>query len=389
MRGESGSSVGLGPSGLTPGSQPASSGTLAPTVPGPSRPGDSEDPTTIGAGLLTVLLTLAGWTAVPLFLRHFSYSIDAWTSNGWRYGFSAFLWLPLVIACASRRTLPARIWRAALIPSLFNCAGQICFTWGHYRIDPGLLTFGLRLQIVFVAIGAAVLFASERRVVRSPGFIIGIVLVFGGTVGTVVLGEGLGEAATMSGVTLAGAAGLFFACYGLSVRYFLHGMSPMVAFAVISQYTAIGMVGLMLALGDQMGATALSLPGDQFLLLLFSAVIGIALGHVFYYISIAKLGVAVSSGIIQLQPFTVGVASYFLFQEVLTGLQWLSGSLAVLGAAIILWVQHRVTRRARHAKRQAAEVAAAEERARGASSVESSEAGPVGGDTEPVSPARR
>jgi drug/metabolite transporter (DMT)-like permease len=292
-------------------------------------------------GIFTILFTLIGWASVPLFLKHFSYAIDAWTSNGWRYGFSALLWLPVVVIGVWARNLPAGLWRAAVIPSIFNAAGQIAFTWGHYKIDPGLLSFGLRAHIIFVTIGAALFFASERRIIWSPGFMIGLGMVAGGTAGTIILGEGFGEQATVFGVTLAILAGLLFACYALSVRYYMRGINAIVAFAAISQYTAGAMIVLMLILGDRMGAAALDLGGGQFALLLISAVIGIALGHVFYYMSINRLGVAVSSGVIQLQPFLVVTGSFFLFGEKLTHWQLLSGMIAIAGAAVILSVQHR------------------------------------------------
>jgi drug/metabolite transporter (DMT)-like permease len=83
----------------------------------------------------------------------------------------------------------------------------------------------------------------------------------------------------------------------------------------------------------------------NFTLLLVSAVIGIALGHVFYYMSIARLGVAVTTGVLQVHPFTVAVASYFVFGEVLSAPQWVSGSIAVVGALMMLGVQRRLTRR--------------------------------------------
>ncbi|MHC4165165.1 MAG: EamA family transporter, partial [Planctomycetota bacterium] len=98
-------------------------------------------------GALTIMLTLLGWSSVPLFLRHFAESIDAWTSNGWRYGFSALLWAPVLLVAVSRRRLPAGLFRAAIVPSCINAMGQVSFTWAHYKIDPGLLTFGLRSQM--------------------------------------------------------------------------------------------------------------------------------------------------------------------------------------------------------------------------------------------------
>lgn len=306
-----------------------------------------------GLAIFLIVATLIGWSSVPLFLKHFSHSIDAWTSNGWRYGFSALLWAPVLVYGLMRSSLPKGLWRAAVVPSLFNCAGQVCFTWAHYKIDPGLLTFGLRMQIVFVALGAYMLFPSERRIIRTPSYLLGAVTVFGGTIGTILLAPAVvkGSASDIHtatyafGVALAIGSGLFFACYALSVRHSMHGTRPTVAFAAISQYTAAAMVVLMLALGDRRGATALDLPGVQMMWLLISAVIGIALGHVFYYAAIARLGVAISSGVVQLQPILVAAASFVLFDEAMTPAQLVSGGVAILGAGVMLSVQHTLARR--------------------------------------------
>jgi drug/metabolite transporter (DMT)-like permease len=162
--------------------------------------------------------------------------------------------------------------------------------------------------------------------------------------------------ARVVGVALSIAAGGLFACYALSVRKFMVGVNSILAFAAISQYTALAMVGLMLGLGVAYGLPALPaawigadagwLPDDAltvtgFWLLLASSVIGIALGHVAYYMAINRLGVAVASGVIQLQPFVVSIASLVIFKELLTGGQWVAGAVAVAGAGSMLWSQHR------------------------------------------------
>ncbi len=314
---------------------------------------DSHDSSALretSVGVLTVVLTLAGWSVTPLFIKYFADHIDAWTSNGWRYGFAALLWSPLLVAGALRGSLPKGLWRAAMVPALVNACGQVCFTLAHYQIGPGLLTFGLRSQMVFVAVGAALLFPAERLVVRSPAFLGGVALVMIGTVGTIAFGAGGGGDADGSyalGVGLAIGSGAGFAAYGLAVRKYMHDIPTLVAFAAISLYTAVAMIGLMLPLASRMGAGALDMSATQFAVLLLSSVIGIALGHVLYYISIKRLGVAVSTGVIQLQPVCVSVLSYFMFSEVLNLAQWASGGLAIAGAVLMLWIQHSLRRAAR------------------------------------------
>lgn len=304
-------------------------------------------------GLATIVLTLASWTAVPLMLRHFATSeggqplIDGWTANGWRYGFSALIWLPAIILGLARNRLPAGIWKMALIPAAFNTAAQVCFGLAPYFIDPGLMTFSLRLQIVFVTVGAMLMFPAERRVIRSRGYLTGIGLVVIGTCITLFANpEGLGGG-TATGVGLAVGAGLLYGAYALSVRKCLHGVNPITAFAAISIYTAIGMVSLMIFFGARSGGVVLSLSAGSISLLALSSLIGIGLGHTLYFYSIGRLGLAVSTGVVQLQPITVSIASLFVFGEKLTAIQWASGIVAITGAGIMLWTQHAMmTKRA-------------------------------------------
>ncbi len=320
-------------------------------------------------GVMMIVLTLVGWSSVPLFLRHFAEQIDPWTSNGWRYGFSAVVWLPVLAWAMVHGRVPRGLWKAALVPSIVNAAGQVCFTYAHYRIDPGLLTFGLRTQILFVAIGAWIMFPKERAIIRTPGYIAGALLLIVGMVAVISMdapvengaGRALADSVTgaawgsfdayVTGVALALGSGLLFASYGLAVRKFMEGVNSVIAFAAICQLTALIMVALMFAFGQKAGATVFDMATDQFFLLLLSALIGIAIGHVFYYMSIARLGIAVSAGVLQLQPFLVAIGSFMLFNEVLSTGQWLGGCIAVSGALLMLGMQWRLSRKTRSLER--------------------------------------
>lgn len=312
---------------------------------------DAKAPPGLGLGLVTVISTLLGWSSIPLFLRYFTNDIDAWTANGWRYGLSALLWLPPLLIGWRRATLPAGLWKAALIPSLWNVPAQVMFGLAPYYVEPGLMTFALRFHIVFLALGAILMFPAERRVIRSPGFLIGIGLVLAGTLGTISLKEGgLGDGSA-TGVAICIAAGGLYACYALAVRKYMMGINPLTAFAAVNQLTGLGLVGVMLVMARSRatgqwdgGASVLGLSAGMIGLLALSAAIGIGLGHTFYFLSIKRLGLAVSSAVVQLQPVVTSIASYFIFDEVLSALQWSTGGVALLGAGIVLWTQHRATR---------------------------------------------
>ncbi len=246
------------------------------------------------------------------------------------------MWLPLLVVGWRRGTLPEGIWRRALVPAVVNCAGQVCFALTPYYIGPGLAGFLLRISLVVSTAGALVLFVDERVLVRSVVFWGGMGLVVAGSIGTVVLGVAPIEGATAVGIALGLAAGAFFGLYGLSVQYWMRGIPAATSFSAISLYTAVGMVTLMLLFGESRGAEAFELSLGNWGILVVSALIGIALGHVFYYAAMARLGVAVASAVIQLAPFLGGAASVVIFHEVLTVGQWVSGLVLLVGAWFLL-----------------------------------------------------
>ena len=289
-----------------------------------------------GGGIFYIFATLIGWASVLLFLKYLAGSIDAWTANGWRYGLSAVMWLPLVLAHTFRRTLPPRMWQRALLPALFNAAGQICFGLAPYFIGAGFAAFLIRISVVTAMVGAFVLFADERVLLRNPWFWVGLVLVVGGSAGTVLFrGEGLGQG-TMLGVALGAGAGICYGAYSVSVRYFMHGVSSMLSFGVIALYTAVILVAAMLLFARGRGGDVRQLTAFGWAMLGLSALVGIAVGHVFYYSAIARLGVAISNGILQMAPFLTAVGSYLLFGEVLTTGQWVCGATLFVGAVVLL-----------------------------------------------------
>lgn len=299
-----------------------------------------------------IVLTLIGWTSIPNFLRWFKNDIDPWTANGWRYGFSALMWLPVLLLAWRRNTLPPGLFKKALIPSFFNIFAQICFGIAPYYVSPGLMTFSMRIQIIFVTLGAVIMFPAERRVIRTPGYIIGAIMVVGGTLAVILFKEGgIAQSGTLPngdnpllGIGLSVSAGLLYAGYALAVRKFMHGLPAFTAFSAVSQYTGAALVLAMLLFGDRMGMTLLDLSGFKIGMVLLSAIIGIGLGHTLYYASISRLGLAVSSGVVQLQPITVSLVAWWLLGEQLTPLQWITGVIAIIGAGIILVTQHRMAR---------------------------------------------
>lgn len=290
----------------------------------------------LSTGALCLLLTLLSWSTVPLFIRHIHQDVDFWTNNGWRYGASALFWLPALAWAAWHRRLPTSIWRDALVPAVANIAGQTAFTAAFHEMNPGLVTFGLRTQLIWVAIGAYLLVPGERHIITSARYLLGAAILVAGII-LILLGGDLSlDGFNLKGSVLSVLCAVGYGAYGLSVRRFMNRYHPVIAFAVICQVTAAGLLALMLVYGREHGFYVPSLDADTLWELGISAFIGIAIGHIFYYISIARLGVVITSGVLQLQPFLVSAASFYMFGERFQWWQWIAGAVAVVGAYLML-----------------------------------------------------
>lgn len=287
-------------------------------------------------GAVTVILTLLGWSTVPLFLRELGHRIDPWTNNGWRYGFSAMLWLPWIVWVWKSGRLRKGIWKSALWPSVANIFGQMCFTAAFVELDPGLVTFCLRTQLIFVALMAWFMFPVERELMKTARYLVGVAMLVIGMAPVLLGGDVAWEGSNLLGITYAMGSAVGYACYGIFVRKHMVHDHPITAFSVIAQETALGLLVLMVVFGRESGGYVPQLSSSDLWMLGVSAIIGIAIGHVFYYTSIARLGVSVTSGVLQLQPFLVTIASERIFDERLSSVQWAGGVVAVVGAAIML-----------------------------------------------------
>jgi drug/metabolite transporter (DMT)-like permease len=298
-------------------------------------------------GLVAMLTTLGAWTAAPLLMKHFTGLMDLWTMNGWRYTTAALCWAPLIVYQLARRTFPTRLWRSALLPSAFNCVGQVGLVGALYFTDATMLAFSLRVQLISVALGGALFFAAERRVIKEPRFLVGMALVLVGVVAYLLLHPqfGVEGARTLIGALLGATAGASFGAYALAVRPLMKQTGPMLGYAVISAYTALVMLILMLALGDTHGfAITRTLDTPNWILLIASAIIALVIGHPCYYAAIRSIGVSATATVLQLQPVTIGVASLLIFNITITPAQWGAGLVAIGAAVFMLRVQHNASK---------------------------------------------
>lgn len=282
-----------------------------------------------------MLVALFFWAVVPLFLEHFTQRLDPWTANGARYFFAAAFWLPFVFR-ALRQMPPAQrqaAWRAAAIPAATHCAAQVCFGIAPYYNNATLLNFGCRLSIPFTTLFGFWLLKSERPLARSRLFWSGLACAAGGFLLLFENGFGTESTSALGMGLLLGFAGAW-GLYVVFVRRNLADYPVHLAYGMVSLLTCLPLLALMLAWGDW--PALFRLPPNQWLWLILSALIGLTLGHVFYYRAIQTLGPIASEGSLLLIPFQTAILAHVFLGERLTPTQWAAGATLILGCVLIL-----------------------------------------------------
>jgi drug/metabolite transporter (DMT)-like permease len=319
------------------------------------------------AAVASLVAAMIGFGAIPIFLRHFAGSLDAWTVNGIRYSVGALFWLPFLLFLDRRpeagtgpsfadaspssaptvagekcacppRTCPLQpsgnVWRDALVPSVVNAIGQAGFGISPYYVSASTIGFVLRLSFLFTIIFGFIVLVEERLLARKSSFWWGAAL---SLVGVLVMffdefregGEG-----SLPGLAIILVTALAWGGYSVSVRHYVAHYSARQSFGVISLYTSAALVVSMFLFGN--AASLASIGAWLWFNLMASALIGIAFGHVLYYRGIHRLGPVVASGILLVTPFITCLFAWIFLDERLSSLGWLGEAFVVLGGGLLV-----------------------------------------------------
>ncbi|MGC9327576.1 MAG: DMT family transporter [Candidatus Hinthialibacter sp.] len=277
------------------------------------------------------------WATIPLFLRSFIHELDGWTANGSRYGVAAAMWLLPLLFSMRRGNVPNRLFYYAVIPSLINIIAQTFWAWTVYYLEPGLVMFLSRLSLIFTILASFALFPDELALVRSPYFWGGMLLLLIGFIGLNVSRETFQSKESWKGILLIFGNAVFLGLYGVSVRYFMRGVKPWVSFPIICIYTAAGLLIIMLLFGTT--SDLMLMKPHRLVVLVISALVGIAFAHVTFYYAIEHLGASISAGCQLSLPFITTIGSYFIYGETFSITQWLFGLGLLGGAGLLLLAQ--------------------------------------------------
>ena len=171
----------------------------------------------------------------------------------------------------------------------------------------------------------------------------GLLLSLAGVFGVLYFQEDFSAAGTVIGIVIALVTGFMWAVYTLSVKVSLHDIDSRCGFAVISLYTVAGLWVGALAFGAPQECASMSL--RPWIATVFSAIVAIALAHVFYYAAVKRIGATIPMLVILAQPFVVFSISSVVFHERLGVLQLLSGVVLLAGSGLSVWAQQHLRAR--------------------------------------------
>lgn len=290
--------------------------------------------------LLCLGVVICGLGSVPVFIRYLAQLLDAWTVNGIRYAVASLCWLPLLFIVHRRGDWPPGLWRAALIPAAVNLLGQMLWGLSPYYNTAPVNAFAVRISFLFTIVFGFLLLPDERGLVRRPWFWIGAAGCVAG-VALLFLENGVlpTDVSLMGGLLIVGCS-CCFGGYTVAVRRCLADYPARISFAVVSLYTATGLLVAMLWQGDYTAVAALS--GKNWLLLIASAVVGIAVTHVALYRALQQIGALSCTGGLNLSPVIALVLAWVFLGETMTSTQYGGAICLLVAVTALLYAQATV-----------------------------------------------
>ena len=277
------------------------------------------------------------WALGPNFIKYLTAYLDAWTQNLLRYSVACLFWLPFLAWTIRSGQLDKDVWRRAILPAGANVIMQSLWAAAFYYIDPAFMALLSKTSNLWIAAFALIFFPDERALLGSMRFWLGLGLCIIGVTGVLYFKGDFVATGTTTGVLISLGCSAMWGVYTVAVRAAFRNVDSRSGFSVISIYTVAGLAVAALLFGDVRRCATLG--PRQWMVVIVSAVLCIALAHVFYYAAIKRIGATIPSLIILAQPFAVFAISHFAFGESMNLAQLLSGIILLIGAALSIWAQ--------------------------------------------------
>jgi drug/metabolite transporter (DMT)-like permease len=249
--------------------------------------------------------------------------------------------MPFLFISIRKNKFDRRIWRKALLPAAANLAMQSFYAGAFYYIGPAFMVLLTKTNIIWIAGFSLIFFPEERPLAKSKRFWFGLALSAAGVIGVMYFKEDFSTTKTMIGIVLALSMSVMWAVYTLLVRVAFKNIDSRQGFSVISIYTTAGFFVLTILFGNL--TDCMHIGFWQWICVVVSGILGIALGHVLYYAAMRRIGATIPALVILAQPFIVLAISYFIFGESLNLFQILFGAVLLTGSALAVWAQQHLS----------------------------------------------
>ena len=275
------------------------------------------------------------WVWPTLFVKYLSLYFDDYTQNFYRYLAAVAILVPINLIYFREEFLTSlKHIRQFILPALIVFTFQILWVKSIYLLEPAMAALISRSSVLFVALLSFLLFADERRVLSSVGFIAGSVMAIAGVVGVIIGKSNAQFGGFNQGVVFALLGAFFWALYLMYVKRIVRRTDVMVSVSIIFLLALPLFFIASLLFGDIGGISETPALGN--VILFVSGIFCVGVANAFNYKSIKLIGVSISSNFVLITPFFTAVASYFIFQEILSFFQIISGVVLVTGCILLL-----------------------------------------------------
>lgn len=285
-------------------------------------------------GRLSLAAAVSIWSATPIFQYWLAGPFDAWTQNFYRYAAGFLTMAPFLAWMAWRapRGMTRSDWFGCVAAGVPNAVHQVAQTLAVVLLLPGMYALLGRISVIFTVALAILVFPDERWIARSAKFLLGTLLALLGVAGLVWSPQAGGI--SLAGFALALLAAAGWASYGILVKKFTARSGPTLGFGVVSFFTTLLLLPLMLFFGDA-SAPWRSDAWTNFVLF-GSGVLAVGIGHWLYYVGIRELGAAPAQSALLLCPLGTMLLSSALFGETFRAEQVAAGAILLIGAFLAL-----------------------------------------------------
>ncbi len=284
------------------------------------------------------------WGTSALFIRMLRLDLDPYTITFARFAIALIPLLILTLALHRRdffRLL--RIPRVMITLASVNILQQTSWTNACVGMEAATAQFGVELSVVLVIVAGYFMYHEERAIITSPLFVIGAGISIAGLGGVLTSNPSslLPVMDRYAGFLIVCAA--CWAVYSVWVKHLVTDIHPIPLFTTVVLFTVLGYVPIFVGLGDV--HRLIGSDSKIWIVLLFSGMTPLVLGHPLFYFAQKHLGVSFSATMSLMTPLCALLYTFLFFpDEQLLPRQVISGLILVFGALLVTLAQLRGAR---------------------------------------------